>query len=103
MLVAVVKILIGLFVWMELPRLIYNKRKYQKNSPQFFVHIACKIIGTAVIIFAIITLIRIILSLKSLICCKIVQTFTFFHNCVYSFLVSRSIVNIRLITLPFGV
>jgi hypothetical protein len=34
---AVVKIVIGLFIWMVLPRLIYSKRKYQKNSPQFFV------------------------------------------------------------------
>ncbi len=59
---AVVKIVIGLFVWMVLPRLIYNKRKYQKDSPQFFVHIACKILGIAVIVFAIMSLIRIILS-----------------------------------------
>jgi hypothetical protein len=58
----VVKVVIGLFVWMVLPRLIYNKRKYQKNSPQYFVHISCKIIGIAIIAFAIINFIQTILS-----------------------------------------
>lgn len=58
----VVKIVIGLFIWMVLPRLIYSKRKYQKNSPQFFVHISCKIIGIAIIAFAILNLIRSLLS-----------------------------------------
>lgn len=58
----VVKIVIGLFIWMVLPRLIYSKRKYQKSSPQFFVHISCKIIGIAIIAFAILNLIRSLLS-----------------------------------------
>jgi len=58
----VVKIVIGLFIWMVLPRLIYSKRKYQKNSPQFFVHISCKIIGIAIIAFAILSFIRSLLS-----------------------------------------
>jgi len=59
---AVVKVVIGLFVWMVLPRLIYNKRKYQKNSPQFFVFLSCKIIGIAIIAFAILNFIQTILS-----------------------------------------
>jgi len=58
----VVKIVIGLFIWMVLPRLFSAKRKYQKNSPQFFVHISCKIIGIAIIAFAILNLIRSLLS-----------------------------------------
>jgi len=58
----VVKTVIGLFIWKVLPRLIYSKRKYQKNSPQFFVHISCKIIGIAIIAFAILNLIRSLLS-----------------------------------------
>jgi hypothetical protein len=57
-----IKIIIGLFIWMVLPRLIYSKRKYQKNSPQFFVHISCKIIGIAIIAFAILNFIQTILS-----------------------------------------
>lgn len=59
---AVVKIVIGLFIWMVLPRLIYSKRKYQKKSPQFFVHISCKIIGIAIIALAILNFIQAILS-----------------------------------------
>jgi hypothetical protein len=59
---AVVKVVIGLFVWMVLPRLIYNKRKYQKNSSQFFVYLSCKIIGIAIIAFAILNFIQTILS-----------------------------------------
>jgi low affinity Fe/Cu permease len=59
---AIVKIILGLFVWMVLPRLIYNKRKYQKNTPQFFINISSKIIGIAMIVFAIKNLIRSLLS-----------------------------------------
>jgi hypothetical protein len=58
----VVKIVIGLFIWMVLPRLIYNKRKYQKNSPQFFVYISCKIIGIAIIAFTILNFLQSILK-----------------------------------------
>ena len=57
-----IKIIIGLFIWMVLPRLIYSKRKYQTNSPQFFVHISCKIIGIAIIAFSILNFIKTILS-----------------------------------------
>jgi hypothetical protein len=58
----VIKIIIGLFVWMVLPRLIYNKRKYKKHTPQYFVNLACKIIGIAMIVFAVIDFVRILLS-----------------------------------------
>jgi hypothetical protein len=54
----IVKIIIGLFIWMVLPHLIYKKRKYKKNTPQFFVDVSCKIIGIAVICFAILNLIK---------------------------------------------
>ena len=57
-----VNVIIGLFIWMVLPSLIYNKRKYQKNTPQFFVNIACKIIGIAIVAFAIIGFLRSLLS-----------------------------------------
>jgi hypothetical protein len=62
MVAAVIKVVVGLFVWMVLPRLIYSKRKYQKNTPQFFVYISCKIIGIAIIAFAILNSIQTILS-----------------------------------------
>jgi hypothetical protein len=59
---AIVKIEIGLFIWMVLPRLIYSKLKYQKNTPQFFVNIACRIVGIAIIAFAILRLIQSLFS-----------------------------------------
>jgi hypothetical protein len=62
MLGVVVKIVLGLFIWMVFPRLIYSNRKYQKNSPKFFVHISCKIIGLAIIAFAILNFIQTLIS-----------------------------------------
>jgi hypothetical protein len=59
----VIKILLGLFVWMVLPRLIYNKRKYKKNTPQFFVVIACKIVGILIIVFGVIDVIHFLVDL----------------------------------------
>ena len=59
---AIIIIIIGLFIWMILPRLIYSKRKYQKNTPQFFVKISCKIIGIAIMVFSILDLIRSLFS-----------------------------------------
>jgi hypothetical protein len=59
---SIINIIIGLFIWMVLPRLIYKKRKYQKNTTQFFVNISCKILGISIIAFAIFNLIRTILS-----------------------------------------
>jgi hypothetical protein len=54
----IIKVVLGLFIWMVLPGLIYGKRKYSKNTPQFFVHLACKIIGIAMIVFAVIRFIK---------------------------------------------
>jgi len=54
----IIKAILGLFVWMVLPRLIYNKRKYKKNTTQYFVNIACKIVGILMIVYAGIDLIR---------------------------------------------
>jgi hypothetical protein len=59
---AIVKIEIGLYIWMVLPRLIYSKLKYQKNTPQFFVNIACRTVGIAIIAFAILRLIQSLFS-----------------------------------------
>lgn len=64
MISAIIKIIIGLFIWMVLPRLIYNKRIYKKNTTQFFVNIACKILGVTIIVFAIISLIKSIFENK---------------------------------------
>ncbi len=58
----IIKVLLGLFIWMVLPRLVYKKRKYKKNTPQYFVNIACKIIGIAAIVFAAIDFVKFILN-----------------------------------------
>jgi hypothetical protein len=58
----IIKTILGLFVWMVLPQLIYKKRKYKKNTPQYFAHIACKIVGITIIVFACIDLINMLLS-----------------------------------------
>jgi len=47
----IIKLLIGLFIYIALPSLICKKRKYKKNSWQHFVNIACKIIGVAVMVY----------------------------------------------------
>jgi hypothetical protein len=62
MVAAIVKIILGLFIWMVLPGLIYKKRKYKKNTPQFFANITCKIVGIAVVAFAILNFISSIIS-----------------------------------------
>ena len=48
----IIKLLIGLFIYIALPSLVCKKRKYKKNSWQHFVNIACKIIGVAVMVYA---------------------------------------------------
>jgi hypothetical protein len=58
----IIKVILGLFIWMVLPRLIYKKRIYQRNTPQYFVNISCKILGIAVVAFAILNFVRLVLS-----------------------------------------
>jgi uncharacterized SAM-binding protein YcdF (DUF218 family) len=58
----IIKIILGLFVWMVLPGLIYKKRKYKKKTPQYFANIACKIVGILMIVYAGIDLIRMLLD-----------------------------------------
>ena len=48
----IIKLLIGLLIYIALPSLVCKKRKYRKNSWQHFVNIACKIIGVAVMVYA---------------------------------------------------
>jgi uncharacterized YccA/Bax inhibitor family protein len=60
----IIKAILGLFVYMVLPTLICKKRKYKKNTPQYFVHIVCKIVGVLMLVFAGIDLIRMLLNFK---------------------------------------
>lgn len=43
---------IDLFIGMGLPRLVYNKRKIEKNKPRFFVNIFYIATGIAIVAFA---------------------------------------------------
>ncbi len=50
-----VSIILGLSIWMILPKLIYNKPKYyKKDTPYFFVSLLCKVAGILIIIVSII-------------------------------------------------
>ena len=60
----IIKVILGLFVWMVLPGLIYKKRKSRNKMLWNFVHIVCKIIGAAIIVYAGIDLIRLLLTFK---------------------------------------
>ena len=59
-----IKVLIGLFIYIALPSLICKKRKYKKNTWQHFVNLACKIIGVAVMVYATFDLIKLLLNIK---------------------------------------
>ena len=60
----IIKALLGLFVWLVLPALIYKKRKYKKNTPQYFANIACKIVGILMIVLAGINMVKWLLDFK---------------------------------------
>lgn len=59
-----IKVLIGLFIYIALPSIICKKRKYKKNTWQHFVNLACKIIGVAVMVFAGLDLIKLLLNTR---------------------------------------
>ena len=60
----IIKLLIGLFIYIALPSLICKKRKYKKNTWQHFVNIACKIVGIAVMVYTGFDLIKLLLNAK---------------------------------------
>lgn len=57
----IIKAIIGLFVWLMLPQIIYKQRKFKKNT-KTFINIVFKIIGIAVIIFAGIDFVKLVLN-----------------------------------------
>jgi hypothetical protein len=59
---AIIKVILGLFVWMVLPTLIYKKRRYKQRTVQYCVSIACKIVGILMIVYAGIDLIKWLLN-----------------------------------------
>ena len=60
----IIKVLIGLFIYIALPSLICKKRSYKRNTWQHFVNLACRIIGVDVMVYAGIDLIKLLLNIK---------------------------------------
>lgn len=58
----IIKLLIGLFVWMVLPHILISKKHKKKKQWNGFISIACKIIGGIIILYGIINLIQFILN-----------------------------------------
>jgi hypothetical protein len=62
MVAAIIKILIGLFIWLVLPSLIKTKRK--NKGLKKFISVSCLILGLAIIIFGSIDLLNSFLNLN---------------------------------------
>lgn len=54
----IVKVIFGLFVWMVLPVLIFNKKKKSKKPIILFTSISCKIIGIAIVVISIFSFLK---------------------------------------------
>jgi len=59
----IIKVLIGLFIWLVLGQIISKQFKLKKNT-KLFVNIACEIVGIAVVAFASIDLIKLLLNFR---------------------------------------
>jgi hypothetical protein len=57
----IIKAIVGLFIWLMLPQIISKRRKLKKNTKTFF-KIVCFIVGIAVIAFAGIDLVKLLLN-----------------------------------------
>jgi hypothetical protein len=55
----VIRVIIGLFVWMVLPQLFFKKKKKKKNPYRRFVFIVCPIVGILIILHSVIDLLKI--------------------------------------------
>ena len=58
----IIKLVLGLFIWFLLPQLIYGKHKTKKKGTQFYVTIGCRILGCLIVIFAVIDVIKLLLT-----------------------------------------
>jgi hypothetical protein len=57
----IIKVILGLFIWFVLPQIISNQGK-RKKSIKLFINISCKIIGIAMILFAVIDSVKFLLN-----------------------------------------
>jgi len=59
----VVKIIIGLFIWLLLPNLIFQKKSKKRTPYRKFTFIVCAIIGILIIVYGVKDLIEMVLEL----------------------------------------
>lgn len=60
---AVIKILIGLFVWMAVPQLIFQKKTKKKAPFKRFTTVACIIVGILIIVSGAVDLVRLLIEI----------------------------------------
>jgi hypothetical protein len=56
----VIKIIIGLFIWLALPELVFKKKSRKKTPYQRFTTVVCAIIGILIVVFGAIELIKLL-------------------------------------------
>jgi len=54
---AIIKIILGLFIWMALPHLLLQKKKKRKPYKRF-ITISCKILGIVIIVYGVVGLVK---------------------------------------------
>ncbi len=57
-----IKVILGLFVWMVLPKLIFQKRSKKKAPFRSFTFVVCMIIGILFIVYGVIDLFKLLLK-----------------------------------------
>jgi heme/copper-type cytochrome/quinol oxidase subunit 2 len=57
---AIIKIIIGLFVWMVLPHLFFQQRKKKKSPYKKFCFIVCTMIGIIIIVWGVIDVFKVL-------------------------------------------
>jgi hypothetical protein len=60
----ILKSIIGLFIWMVLPSLIFQKKTKKKAPYKRFTTVVCTVIGILIIVYAGIDLIKFLLNFK---------------------------------------
>lgn len=58
MISTIIKIILGLFVWLALPSMLTKNEKMKNKGMKKFISISCLIIGIAIIVYAVIGLIE---------------------------------------------
>ena len=48
----IIRIILGLFIWLYLPEFLIRRTKAEKNQKKFFV-VCCTVVGTLIVIFSI--------------------------------------------------